>query len=358
MGPPRPRDRQARAPPGAAPALRPAAGRAHPPHPLRDDEPALGGPALAGGGPAVRPRDLRRGLADRALGRHRRHRAGTPDRDRGRPRATAPDQRRRARGRRGRPRRARPGEHPRRVPGRPPAAAPPRLALPQPAREPDRVLEPALLSRRPHHLPVPGHLGSGGPPRAGGGRPLRTRGCPGEPPRGAGGGGRGAGAPAGGCGTGLPRNRHLQRRAAAPDREPARRRAAGRSGSGAPLRCPPHSRAGLREEPRDRAGRRARRDPVLGGGGAGRRRADHRAGQLAQPERRAPPAQRGDHPGAARTPRLHVPAAGADRPRAGGRRAASATSSTSSNLPPTAPPPWRRPPRRPDATSNPPSRPA
>ena len=81
-----------------------------------------------------------------AIGRDRPGQAG--DRRR-RPAAAAPDLGRRAwrRRRRGRHRRHRSGEHPRRMPGLEHSVSSPRLALSQPAREPDRLLEPRLLRR-------------------------------------------------------------------------------------------------------------------------------------------------------------------------------------------------------------------
>ena len=103
--------------------------------------------------------------------------------------------------------------------------APARLALPQPAREPDRLLQPRLLRRPAGHVPLTGHRGPGRALRPRPGRRLRARHRPDEPR-----GGRAVTAdvvrrlkraglrrrPP------LARHCHLQCRAAAADREPAR----------------------------------------------------------------------------------------------------------------------------------------
>ena len=154
------RDQQEGAPHAAAPALRADPERADPAHALRHDEPAVDRTIPAGRRQAVRRRDLRRGIADPGLGRHRRDRPRQAGDHRRRSRAAAADQRRPARRRRRGRRRLRRCRASRAsstsASPRTSRACGCRLALPQPPREPDRVLEPAILSRRAGDLPLAG----------------------------------------------------------------------------------------------------------------------------------------------------------------------------------------------------------
>ena len=97
MGHPRPRTDQEGAAHAAAPAVRADPDGADPAHALRDDEPAVDRPVPAGGRPAVRRRDLRRGVADPGLGRDRRDRPRQAGGRRRRSAAAAADLVRRAR---------------------------------------------------------------------------------------------------------------------------------------------------------------------------------------------------------------------------------------------------------------------
>ena len=218
----------AEAPQADPPARRRNGRRLHQARPLHADEPALDRPVSAARPGPVRPRDLRRGVADRAVGRDRRHgprRAGdrapaTPARCRRRVSFPAA------------PRQATAKATPRRIwkasSTKCLAAglrdAQPLVALSQPSREPHRLLEPSLLRQQPRDLSRAGDApqrrrvasGSGG---------LRPRQGPhqrhrGEGPRQRG----GAPAPRPGlrrCGRDA-RHHHPQCRPAAARREPPR----------------------------------------------------------------------------------------------------------------------------------------
>ena len=187
------------------------------------DEPAFRG-AVPAGRRRVRPRGVRRGVADTGLGRDRRDRAGqAADRRGGSEAAAAHELLPAGRGRGGRG--GGPREHPRRVPARGVDVLFPRLALPQPPRVAHRVLQPPLLRRRPARLPC---RRADGPPR-GQFRPcarrrLRRERQPDQPPRGGGGGRprRRVDGVAGVRGQ-VPRHRDVQRGPAQPRGGPCRR---------------------------------------------------------------------------------------------------------------------------------------
>ena len=296
------------------PPLRAAAQSAAAPVSLHAHEPDLGRPVPRPAARDVRPRRLRRSVA--AHHQQSRRRAGPRPRrrDRRRPEANAAhelfhDQPRRPRGR---PRSGRPHQHPRRLSGARHAGDAPALALPQPPRKPDRLQQQPVLREQALHVPV------GERPRFEGEfrqdrRHVRPRRFQNQPRRGR--SRRGRSDPPrqrSGAAPRKRRRRHLQRLPAESCRRSLRR--GPRPGSRAGKMVPGIGGAVVHQKPRERAGRRARRDPVLDRLRRRPRRAREHELRPRQPGRRLAAAQRRRVAFARRDDGVLVAGTRADRP--------------------------------------------